>query len=81
MIPPVITPIAREQHLGEAGAGFPRPLLFPGEEGIRNIPLPGIRCQTCAAKGEEVWVIPGRACGSCGTPAPNEELGAEPAAL
>ncbi|KAK0729743.1 hypothetical protein B0H67DRAFT_473902 [Lasiosphaeris hirsuta] len=29
--------------------------------------LPGVRCPTCAAKGNEVWVIPGRACGDCGT--------------
>ena len=30
--------------------------------------LPGLRCPTCAAQGKEVWVIPGRRCGYCGTP-------------
>ena len=30
--------------------------------------LPGVRCPTCAANGLEIWVIPGRACGNCGTP-------------
>jgi hypothetical protein len=34
--------------------------------------LPGVRCQTCAANGQEVWVIPGRACGYCRTPAPSQ---------
>ncbi|KAK0633633.1 hypothetical protein B0T14DRAFT_417426 [Immersiella caudata] len=29
--------------------------------------LPGVRCPKCAEKGEEVWVIQGRACGHCGT--------------
>ncbi|PKS09408.1 hypothetical protein jhhlp_004023 [Lomentospora prolificans] len=30
--------------------------------------IPGLRCPTCAAQGKEVWVIPGRRCGYCGTP-------------
>ncbi|KFG78383.1 hypothetical protein MANI_012262 [Metarhizium anisopliae] len=30
--------------------------------------IPGTRCPTCALKGKEVWVIPGRNCGYCGTP-------------
>ena len=38
----------------------------------RNHMLPGVRCQTCAANGQEVWVIPGRACGYCRTPAPSQ---------
>ena len=29
---------------------------------------PGTRCPTCASQGKEVWVIPGRCCGYCGTP-------------
>ncbi|KAK3493020.1 uncharacterized protein B0T23DRAFT_154340 [Neurospora hispaniola] len=48
------------------------PLSIPSAvgEGIRKAPgLPGIRCSTCAANGEVVWVIPGRACGFCRTPA------------
>jgi len=34
---------------------------------IKDMPIPGVRCPTCAAKGQEVWVIPGKACGYCGT--------------
>jgi len=30
-------------------------------------PISGVRCPTCPAKGQEVWVIPGKACGYCGT--------------
>ncbi|EWG38783.1 hypothetical protein FVEG_01910 [Fusarium verticillioides 7600] len=30
--------------------------------------VPGTRCPTCALAGKEVWVIPGRCCGYCGTP-------------
>ncbi|KAH7377199.1 hypothetical protein B0T11DRAFT_218643, partial [Plectosphaerella cucumerina] len=30
--------------------------------------LPGIRCPTCQDSGEEVWVLPGKECGYCGTP-------------
>ncbi|OIW30849.1 hypothetical protein CONLIGDRAFT_679603 [Coniochaeta ligniaria NRRL 30616] len=54
---------------------MPMPVVqpqYPGlpssDEGVRMLPLPGIRCPTCAANGQEVWVIPGRACGNCGTP-------------
>ncbi|KAI1500666.1 hypothetical protein F5X99DRAFT_385612 [Biscogniauxia marginata] len=28
---------------------------------------PGKRCPTCQANGSEVWVLPGRCCGYCGT--------------
>ncbi|KAI1335319.1 hypothetical protein F5Y15DRAFT_398216 [Xylariaceae sp. FL0016] len=28
---------------------------------------PGKRCPTCCANGTEVWVLPGRCCGYCGT--------------
>ncbi|TPX10734.1 uncharacterized protein E0L32_008303 [Thyridium curvatum] len=38
------------------------------DHGVRSRPIPGVRCPTCAANGTEVWVIPGRACGYCGTP-------------
>ncbi|CRK12759.1 hypothetical protein BN1708_010604 [Verticillium longisporum] len=30
--------------------------------------LPGIRCPTCRESGKEVWVLPGKECGYCGTP-------------
>ncbi|KAH6956636.1 hypothetical protein DER45DRAFT_567513 [Fusarium avenaceum] len=36
--------------------------------GIRSHKVPGTRCPTCALAGKEVWVIPGRCCGYCGTP-------------
>ncbi|TLD21865.1 hypothetical protein PspLS_07781 [Pyricularia sp. CBS 133598] len=39
------------------------------DTGIRQkAGIPGVRCPTCAASGSEVWVIQGRACGTCGTP-------------
>ncbi|TVY82045.1 hypothetical protein LSUE1_G006356 [Lachnellula suecica] len=34
---------------------------------IKSAPMTGVRCPTCAANGQESWVIPGRACGYCGT--------------
>ncbi|PIB00770.1 hypothetical protein CB0940_01211 [Cercospora beticola] len=34
---------------------------------IRERPVPGRRCPTCAARGATVWVIPGKRCPSCGT--------------
>ncbi|KAK4139082.1 uncharacterized protein C8A04DRAFT_33458 [Dichotomopilus funicola] len=51
--------------------------LFPHSgEGILSLPVPGVRCPTCAANGEEVWVVPGLLCAKCRTPAPdsNHEL-------
>ncbi|AEO63795.1 4ff4146e-31a3-4091-854b-1c01da238183 [Thermothielavioides terrestris] len=41
--------------------------------GLWTVPLPGIRCPTCAANGEEVWVVPGLICPKCRSPAPAEE--------
>ncbi|KAK4192581.1 hypothetical protein QBC35DRAFT_447422 [Podospora australis] len=35
--------------------------------------MPGILCLTCAGQGYEVWVLPGRACGYCRTPARDED--------
>ena len=32
------------------------------------MPLPGVRCSACLYSGQEIWVIPGRSCGFCGTP-------------
>ncbi|KAK4179107.1 hypothetical protein QBC36DRAFT_344001 [Triangularia setosa] len=48
----------------------PGPFSSQGE-GIRALPIPGVLCPTCAADGREVWVIPGRQCGYCHTPAPD----------
>jgi ubiquinol-cytochrome c reductase cytochrome b subunit len=33
-----------------------------------DVPMTGVKCPTCAANGQEVWVIPGRNCHYCGTP-------------
>ncbi|RDW62040.1 hypothetical protein BP6252_11473 [Coleophoma cylindrospora] len=35
--------------------------------GMAMSPMSGVRCPSCLARGQEVWVIPGRACGYCGT--------------
>lgn len=32
-----------------------------------SLKLPGTRCPTCAQAGKELWVVPGRCCGYCGT--------------
>ncbi|EPS26694.1 hypothetical protein PDE_01632 [Penicillium oxalicum 114-2] len=34
----------------------------------RSSKMPGVRCPNCAAKGQEVWVIPGKSCHVCHTP-------------
>ncbi|KAI1848240.1 hypothetical protein JX266_005953 [Neoarthrinium moseri] len=34
-----------------------------------NESAPGVRCSTCASRGREQWVLPGRPCPICGTPA------------
>ncbi|KAK0744452.1 hypothetical protein B0T21DRAFT_281647 [Apiosordaria backusii] len=70
MLPPLYSPLLSDREFG-LGLG---PLGSQGE-GIRTLPLPGVRCQTCAENGNEVWVIPGRQCGYCRTPAPNEDSG------
>ncbi|KAH7390206.1 hypothetical protein BKA64DRAFT_117225 [Cadophora sp. MPI-SDFR-AT-0126] len=35
---------------------------------LTNEQMPGVRCGTCAGNGQDVWVIPGKACPVCGTP-------------
>ncbi|PMD63122.1 uncharacterized protein K444DRAFT_626869 [Hyaloscypha bicolor E] len=42
------------------------PLPLPNPS-IKGVPMTGVRCPTCAANGQEVWVIPGRACSYCET--------------
>ncbi|CZR64885.1 uncharacterized protein PAC_14785 [Phialocephala subalpina] len=32
---------------------------------VKSFPMTGVRCPTCAGNGQEVWVIPGRACAYC----------------
>ena len=29
--------------------------------------IPSVKCPTCAANGQEVWVIKGKVCSKCGT--------------
>ncbi|OWP04001.1 hypothetical protein B2J93_680 [Marssonina coronariae] len=41
------------------------PTLNPS---VKAVPMTGVRCSTCAASGQESWVIPGKACPFCGTP-------------
>ncbi|KAF7897622.1 hypothetical protein EAF00_005850 [Botryotinia globosa] len=39
-----------------------------GSFGMTQIPgIPSVRCPNCLTRGQEVWVIAGRACGACGT--------------
>ena len=42
------------------------------------MPMAGVRCPTCAIKGQEVWVIPGKACGYCGTACSKFNPGSNP---
>lgn len=44
-----------------------RPFLAREVLELTIIQMTGVRCPTCAANGQEVWVIPGRACAYCGT--------------
>ncbi|QUC18087.1 uncharacterized protein UV8b_02328 [Ustilaginoidea virens] len=55
---PPTTPTA--EAVGGSGIIFTGPMI------------PGTRCPTCALEGKEVWVIPGRCCGYCGTPCDDE---------
>ena len=34
---------------------------------IHELPMPGVKCPTCAARGLEQWVIPGKHCPRCST--------------
>lgn len=40
---------------------------FISNASFMDIPMSGVRCPTCAANGQEVWVIPGKNCAYCGT--------------
>ncbi|KFY69166.1 hypothetical protein V496_00470 [Pseudogymnoascus sp. VKM F-4515 (FW-2607)] len=39
------------------------------------MPISGVRCPTCTASGHEIWVIPGKHCGYCGTPCDGDNHG------
>ncbi|KAJ9422957.1 hypothetical protein FOXG_05745 [Fusarium oxysporum f. sp. lycopersici 4287] len=47
----------------------------PAEVGHKVVKssTPGVRCATCALEGKEIWVVPGRCCGYCGTPCVDED--------
>lgn len=34
---------------------------------IHLMPMPGVRCPTCASRGIEQWVLPGKHCPNCST--------------
>ncbi|EJT70433.1 hypothetical protein GGTG_11457 [Gaeumannomyces tritici R3-111a-1] len=66
---PVPLPMPPMVCTGSVGPSLPSRPSFSPPSGTQHMPgLPGVRCPTCASKGNEVWVIPGRACGYCGTP-------------
>ncbi|KAF5655602.1 zinc finger transcription factor ace1 [Fusarium sp. NRRL 25303] len=53
-------------------SGPSQPPAEAGRKGVKSS-TPGIRCATCALQGKEVWVIPGRCCGYCGTQCVEED--------
>ncbi|KAF5712162.1 zinc finger transcription factor ace1 [Fusarium mundagurra] len=40
---------------------------------LANSSTPGVSCPTCALESKEIWVLPGRCCGYCGTPCADED--------
>ena len=44
-------------------------VLFYDSPGLpeQDLPMPGVKCPTCAARGIEQWVIPGKYCPRCST--------------
>ena len=34
---------------------------------IVHMPMPGVKCPTCASRGIEQWVLPGKHCPNCAT--------------
>ena len=36
-------------------------------DNISTLPMPGVKCPTCAARGIEQWVLPGKHCPRCST--------------
>ncbi|EHK47404.1 uncharacterized protein TrAtP1_012492 [Trichoderma atroviride] len=62
---PVFPLVAGQQNFSQPSA-MPAGIIMLGPK------VPGTRCPTCAQQGKEVWVIPGRCCGYCGTPCDSE---------
>ncbi|RYC86508.1 hypothetical protein BFJ63_vAg10650 [Fusarium oxysporum f. sp. narcissi] len=54
-------------------SGPSQPSAEAGHKVVRSS-RPGVRCPTCALEGREIWVIPGRCCGYCGTPCVDEDM-------
>ncbi|QKX57468.1 uncharacterized protein TRUGW13939_04582 [Talaromyces rugulosus] len=64
----IVQPVAQVRGLYLSGDGDEAlPSVESAELGLISVPMPGVRCQGCAARGQETWVIPGKACHVCGT--------------
>ncbi|KAM0249028.1 hypothetical protein ACHAQJ_009235 [Trichoderma viride] len=61
-----IFPLLPEESIASQPSNMPTGIIMLGPK------VPGTRCPTCALAGKEVWVIPGRCCGYCGTPCDSE---------
>lgn len=42
-------------------------VLHIGKPLVALMPMPGVRCPTCAERGIEQWVLPGKHCPRCST--------------
>ena len=41
--------------------------LAPEQDSTYYMPMPGVKCPTCAERGIEQWVLPGKHCPRCST--------------
>jgi hypothetical protein len=58
-------------HMSPVSRSIPsrgRSLITRLEADQIDVKAPGVQCQTCAGRGAETWVIPGKLCHVCGTP-------------
>ncbi|KAK2021411.1 hypothetical protein LX32DRAFT_604793, partial [Colletotrichum zoysiae] len=60
--------VSSTQHQVDKAASRTQQKPSSSKSGSKQHLLPGIRCPTCHASGKEVWVLPGKECGYCGTP-------------